>query len=103
MNLPSNLVTSPLFTGFKRYLVASSNDTPKTFVIFEASTMLPLAWQETGYPEKYYYSEFCYDDLGKKDGDRSNELKFLSIYSPNEISNSYFQSKQLLFSISLTS
>ena len=24
------------------------------------STMLPLAWQESGYPQKYYYSEFQY-------------------------------------------
>lgn len=52
------------------------------------STMLPLAWQETGYPAKYYYSEYqyeySYDKLSQK-RDMSNELQFISLYSPNEI------------------
>lgn len=51
------------------------------------STMLPLAWQETGYPAKYYYSEYqyeySYDSSGKRN--MSDELKFISLYSPNEI------------------
>ncbi len=54
------------------------------------STMLPLAWQETGYPNKYYYSEYQYeykydDSLGNREV--SNELQFVSLYSPNEIVN----------------
>ncbi|MDD3062800.1 MAG: hypothetical protein PHX50_08155 [Massilibacteroides sp.] len=52
------------------------------------STMLPLAWQETGYPAKYYYSEYqyeyCYDKSSRK-RDLSNDLQFISLYSPNEI------------------
>lgn len=52
------------------------------------STMLPLAWQETGYPAKYYYAEYQYDynycrSLGQRDV--SNELQFVALYSPNEI------------------
>lgn len=71
----------------KRRNVSNERFSLAGFPCLYLATMLPLAWQETGYPEKYYYSEFCYDDLGKKDGDRSNELRFLSIYSPNEIRN----------------
>lgn len=52
------------------------------------STMLPLAWQECGYPQKYYYSEYQYKysidiDSGKRS--LENELKFLLLYSPTEI------------------
>ncbi len=52
------------------------------------STMLPLAWQETGYPVKYYYSEYQYEysyDESSGKRDVSNELQFISLYSPNEI------------------
>jgi len=52
------------------------------------STMLPLALQEYGNPQKYYYSEYQYKysidlNLGKRV--LENELKFLLLYSPNEI------------------
>lgn len=54
------------------------------------STMLPLAWQECGYPSKYYYSEYQYErnyDLfwSKHSLDLKKELTFLSLYSPSEI------------------
>ena len=52
------------------------------------STMLPLAWQECGYPQKYYYSEYQYKysvDLNSGKRKLENELKFLLLYSPNEI------------------
>lgn len=52
------------------------------------STMLPLAWQETGYPVKYYYSEFQYEYAYGNDyesRDLSKELKLIGLYSPNEI------------------
>lgn len=54
------------------------------------STMLPLAWQECGYPQKYYYSEYKYKySIDKETEERlpENELKFLMIYSPDEIVN----------------
>lgn len=54
------------------------------------STMLPLAWQECDYPQKYYYSEYQYKySFDEKTGERipDNELKFLMIYSPDEIVN----------------
>lgn len=54
------------------------------------STMLPLAWQECGYPQKYYYSEYqykySYDEYFEKQL-INKELKFLSLYSPDEICN----------------
>ena len=43
------------------------------------STMLPLAWQECGYPPKYYFSEFQYIF------ETEPELSLLFINSPNEI------------------
>lgn len=52
------------------------------------STMLPLAWQECGYPQKYYYSEYQYKhSIDFNSGIRllENELNFLLLYSPNEI------------------
>ena len=45
------------------------------------STMLPLAWQESGYPQKYYYSEYQYEGGVEPE----NQLWFLSLYSPDEI------------------
>ena len=54
------------------------------------STMLPLAWQECGYPSKYYYSKYQYErnyDLfwNECSLDPEKELKLLSLYSPSEI------------------
>ena len=54
------------------------------------STMLPLAWQECGYPSKYYYSEYQYERnyelfWNKSSLDREKELNLLSLYSPSEI------------------
>lgn len=52
------------------------------------STMLPLAWQECGYPQKYYYSEYQYkysEDINSGERLLDNELKFLLLYSPTEI------------------
>lgn len=53
------------------------------------STMLPLAWQETGYPPKYYFSEFQYEKMTfeRRDKDDKEELRFLALYSPIEIYN----------------
>ena len=54
------------------------------------STMLPLAWQECGYPQKYYYSEYQYENSYDPTFEKrlyDKELKFLSLYSPDEINN----------------
>ncbi len=54
------------------------------------STMLPLAWQECGYPQKYYYSEYQYEysyDSTFENRLFDKELRFLSLYSPDEICN----------------
>ena len=50
------------------------------------STM--LAWQECGCPQKYYYSEYQYEkkvDFKSEEYSSENELKFLMLYSPDEI------------------
>ena len=51
------------------------------------ASMLPLAWQESGYPQRYYYSEFQYLKMirRKKKIDFENEIKLLALYSPQEI------------------
>jgi len=54
------------------------------------STMLPLAWQECGYPQKYYYSEYQYEYSRTRtfeDFLSGKELRLLSLYSPDEICN----------------
>ncbi len=54
------------------------------------STMLPLAWQECGYPQKYYYSEYQYEysyDNTFENCLIDKELQFLTLYSPDEICN----------------
>ncbi|MDD4591190.1 MAG: hypothetical protein PHG06_12315 [Parabacteroides sp.] len=54
------------------------------------STMLPLAWQECGYPQKYYFSEYQYIKSYDPTFERrlyDKELRFLSLYSPDEINN----------------
>jgi hypothetical protein len=54
------------------------------------STMLPLAWQECGYPQKYYYSEYQFENSYDSTFENrlvDKELRFLSLYSPDEICN----------------
>lgn len=50
--------------------------------------MLPLAWQECGYPQRYYYSEYQFEksyDTTFENRLVDKELRFLSLYSPDEI------------------
>lgn len=83
-NNPDELFHIPLskkaFTNNERFSLAG-------FPSLYLSSMLPLAWQECGYPKKYYYSEFQYEKLCRSMSERQieNELKFLALYSPDEI------------------
>lgn len=56
------------------------------------STMLPLAWQECGYPQKYYYSTYKYTPKYEYTSNKTklseiydDNLRFLGLYSPYEI------------------
>lgn len=82
-NNPDELFHIPLtkksYTNNERFSLAG-------FPSLYLSSMLQLAWQECGYPKQYYYSEFQYEKLTfPLQRDVSNELKFLSLYSPSEI------------------
>lgn len=82
-NNPNELFHIPLskkaFTNNERFSIAG-------FPSLYLSSMLPLAWQECGYPPKYYYSEFQYEKLcSVENRDLEKELKFLALYSPYEI------------------
>lgn len=83
-NNPDELFHIPLskkaFVNNERFSLAG-------FPSLYLSSMLPLAWQECGYPKKYYYSEYQYEKLSNSIGERNikNELKFLALYSPDEI------------------
>ena len=83
-NNPDELFHIPLskkaFVNNERFSLAG-------FPSLYLSSMLPLAWQECGYPKKYYYSEYQYEKLNSSRGNRigENELKFLGLYSPDEI------------------
>lgn len=60
------------------------------------SSMLPLAWQECGYPKSYYYSRYDYKSRGS---DRVNDLKLIFILSPTEILNWGYTVKRNNFEI----
>ena len=81
-NNPDELFHIPLskkpLTNNERFSLAG-------FPSLYLSSMLPLAWQESGYPQKYYYSE--YQCLGHVTAERKmeDELHFLALYSPWEI------------------
>lgn len=82
-NNPDELFHIPLtkkaYTNNERFSLAG-------FPSLYLSSMLQLAWQECGYPQKYYYSEFQYENMiVSLHRDISKELKFLSLYSPSEI------------------
>lgn len=73
-------LTKKALTNNERFSLAG-------FPALYLASMLPLAWQESGYPQKYYYSEYQYMKMNKNDGDRlfEDELKFLALYTPIEI------------------
>lgn len=82
-NNPNELFHIPLskkaFSNNERFSIAG-------FPSLYLSSMLPLAWQECGYPAKYYYSEFQYEKLcGATSRDIDKEFKFLALYTPEEI------------------
>ena len=86
-NNPDELFHVPIF---KRSGVSNSRFSLAGFPSLYLSTMLPLAWQETGYPAKYYYSEFQYEyayDDDYESRDLSKELKLIGLYSPGEIAS----------------
>lgn len=83
-NNPDELFHIPLS---KKALVNNERFSLAGFPSLYLSSMLPLAWQECGYPKKYYYSEYQYEKLSSSMSERNikNELKFLALYSPDEI------------------
>ena len=69
------------YTNNERFSIAG-------FPSLYLSTMLPLAWQECGYPQRYYYSEYQYENSYDPTFDKrlyDKELRLLSLYSPDEI------------------
>lgn len=79
---PDELFHIPLS---KRNLTNNERFSIAGFPSLYLSSMLPLAWQESGYPQKYYYSEYQYLKLDGRDREPENELAFLALYSPGEI------------------
>lgn len=71
-------LTKKAYTNSERFSLAG-------FPSLYLSTALPLAWQECGYPQKYYYSEYKYEKMWDKERNYEEELKFLALYSPREI------------------
>lgn len=69
----------------KRAYTSSERFSLGGFPSLYLSTVLPLAWQECGYPQKYYYSEYQYDKMSNETRNYEDELKFFALYSPKEI------------------
>lgn len=80
---PDELFHIPLT---KKALVNNERFSLAGFPSLYLASMLPLAWQESGYPQRYYYSEYQYLKMDAVENRNfSEELKFLSLYSPQEI------------------
>lgn len=71
----------------KRQKASSGRFSLAGFPSLYLSTTLSLAWQETGYPQKYYYSEYQYNYDSSGNCDFANELQFIALYSPDEINS----------------
>ena len=72
----------------KRQLISNERFSLSGFPTLYLATELPLAWQECGYPDKYYWSEFRYSNLKEIAGDnntKSGKICLLALYSPREI------------------
>ncbi len=72
----------------KRQLISNERFSLSGFPTLYLATALPLAWQECGYPDKYYWSEFRYSNLKELAGNNDMETKkirLLALYSPREI------------------
>ena len=83
-NNPDELFHIPLS---KKAIVNNERFSLAGFPSLYLSSMLPLAWQECGYPKKYYYSEYQYEKLNNSVYERKleDELRFFALYSPDEI------------------
>lgn len=72
----------------KRAYVSNERFSLAGFPSLYLATMLPLAWQESGYPKNYYYSEYQYKYHHNSTYETrliDEELQFISLYSPDEI------------------
>ncbi|MEG0314162.1 MAG: hypothetical protein RR646_02750 [Erysipelotrichaceae bacterium] len=73
----------------KRSLCSNERFSLAGFPSLYLSTSLPLAWQECGYPENYYYSEYQYINIMEGEEEPCNqETRILALYSPDEIHSS---------------
>ena len=72
----------------KRQLISNERFSLSGFPTLYLATALPLAWQECGYPDKYYWSEFRYSNLKEfavGDDTKGEKIRLLALYSPREI------------------
>lgn len=83
-NNPDELFHIPLS---KKALTNNERFSLAGFPSLYLATMLPLAWQESGYPQKYYYSEYQYLNNASAERKMEDELQILALYSPREIFN----------------
>lgn len=65
----------------KRQLVSNERYSLAGYPCLYLATYLGIAWQECGYPSKFYYSEFEY----QYESDQNNEWKFITFLSPRQV------------------
>lgn len=68
----------------KRHLITNERYSLAGHPCLYLASYLHIAWQECGYPHKYYYSEFQYQR------DEENEWKFITFLSPRYVANTWF-------------
>jgi len=70
----------------KRHLISNERYSLAGHPCLYLASYLHIAWQECGYPHKYYYSEFKYQFAEKED----DEWKFITLLSPRDVANRWF-------------
>ena len=68
----------------KRHLITNERYSLAGHPCLYLASYLHMAWQECGYPHKYYYSEFQYQF------DEENEWQFITFLSPRYVANTWF-------------
>ena len=73
----------------KRYLVSNERYSLAGHPCLYLASALQIAWQECGYPQQYYYSEFKYQHSCTPE----SEWRFITFLTPRQVATRWFVAK----------
>lgn len=73
----------------KRYLVSNERYSLAGHPCLYLASALQIAWQECGYPQQCYYSEFKY----QRSGTPESEWRFITFLTPRQVATRWFVAK----------